>query len=62
VTELAPEACIVCGKTKTSKPPVQWVYLTGATPLGSVACSPECTQVAVDRFLKTGRCDARGKA
>lgn len=63
--ELAPEACIVCGKAIPAIPkkrlsPNTWVYLAGATPLGSMACGPECAQVAVARFLKTGRCDAKG--
>jgi len=60
--ELAPEACIVCGKARRGKSskPNTWVYLAGATPLGSMACGPECAQVAVARFLKTGRCDAKG--
>lgn len=63
VTELAPEACIVCGKAKPSTPPEPntWIYLAGATPLGSMACCPECAHVAVERFLKTGRCDAEGE-
>lgn len=60
--ELAPEACIVCGKEKELPPGTvnTWVYLAGSTPLGSMACGPECAQVAVARFLKTGRCDAQG--
>jgi len=59
--ELAPEACIVCGKDRltTLDEPSTWVYLAGATPLGSMACGPECTAVAVERFKATGRCDSK---
>jgi hypothetical protein len=65
VTEpaLAPEACIVCGKERprfSLSETNTWVYLAGAKPLGSMACSPECAVVAVERFQSTGRCDARG--
>lgn len=69
MTELAPDACIVCGKKRPETPigprrypyPHTWVYLAGAMPVGFMACSPECAEVAVERFLKTGRCDAKGK-
>lgn len=60
--ELAPEACIVCGKRMPEQPPTPntWVYLSGTEPLGSMACGAECAAVAVERFHRTGRCDARG--
>jgi len=61
--ELAPEECIVCGKKKKLPPGTvnTWVYLAGATPLGSMACGPECATVAVERFVATGRCDDKGR-
>lgn len=55
VTELAPEECIVCGKPKPT------LYLAGAVPVGSMACSADCAEVAIERFMQTGRCDARGE-
>jgi hypothetical protein len=64
VTDLAPDACIVCGKPVPDTAPKEnhWVYLSGSTPLGAIACSLECTVIAVERFNHTGRCDAKGKA
>ncbi len=67
MTELAPDACIVCGKPRPLTPDGRqyqsssWFYLAAATPLGSMACSPECATVAVERFQKTGRCDSTGE-
>ncbi len=69
MSELAPHACIVCEKpapTETHDPTVRegvhdapngWTYLANAKPVGAMACSPECTAVAIDRHNKTGRVD-----
>jgi hypothetical protein len=56
LTELAPEGCIVCDK-KRSEQPDGWVYLAGSIPLGAMACSAACADVAVKRFAATGRVD-----
>jgi hypothetical protein len=61
--EIAPEACIVCAKPApiADKAAGQgWRYLAGAKPLGSLACSQRCQDVAIRRFYKTGRCDLKG--
>lgn len=58
--EIAPECCIVCWKENPKIPNAPgWTYLAGATPIGSMACSEHCTNIAVERFKKTGRCDVR---
>jgi predicted nucleic acid-binding Zn ribbon protein len=61
--ELAPNGCIVCKKPHPGGENVPgWTYLAGAKPLGALACSPQCTLEALQRFQKTGRCDAAGAA
>lgn len=68
VTEIAPAKCIVCGKKNPLGESTEqgtpigggWCYLAGSIPVGSIACSPECTRIAVDRFRQTGRCDTKG--
>lgn len=58
--ELAPTACIVCGRKHPGGENVPgWAYLAGAQPIGSMACSPKCTEKAVERFHRTGRCDTK---
>ncbi len=63
MTELAPAACIVCGKPipETQPHPNTWVYLANAEPLGAMACGPDCATVAIERFQYTGRCDSTGE-
>jgi len=57
---LAPAACIVCGKPQpTDAPTSGWTYLAGAKPIGSMACSDACAEEAVERFHLFGRCDAK---
>lgn len=59
--EIAPKSCIVCGKAHPGgKNLPDWSYLAGATPIGAITCSVDCLRTAIDRFQKTGRCDALG--
>lgn len=51
--EVAPDACIVCGASLRT---VRYVYLSGASPIGSCACTDHVWQ-ALQRCAATGRCD-----
>lgn len=56
--EAAPPCCVVCGKAHPGGENVPgWTCIAGALPMGAIACSPECTRKAVDRYMKTGRVD-----
>ena len=66
--EVAPPNCVVCGKDKPQprpdrEDPPGWTYLSDsvrtphARPIGAVSCSPACTNVAIRRYLDTGRVD-----
>jgi predicted nucleic acid-binding Zn ribbon protein len=58
--ELAPFACIVCGKPKPdgeTKDCPGWTYIADAIPVGALTCSEECFQVVLDRHERTGRVD-----
>jgi hypothetical protein len=59
LTELAPDACVVCGLPRPAEPPAEntWVYLAGSVPTGALACSSSCAAEAVMRQVMTGRCD-----
>lgn len=63
MTELAPEACIVCGAQKELVPgaPNTWLYLANVEPLGSLACSTACAVVAIRNVRDTGRTDGKVK-
>jgi hypothetical protein len=61
MTELAPEGCIICGKTKDTHPEIKLAYLAGVTPVGSMACIPKCVIKAINNFQKTGRTDGKVK-
>lgn len=57
--EVAPKACIVCGKPAPegqSNVP-GWSYLAGSKPVGAVTCSASCRDKAIDRHRRTGRVD-----
>ncbi len=57
-TRIAPNACIVCEKPAPADAASSgWTYLANAKPVGALACSPECTAVAIDRHNKTGHVD-----
>lgn len=61
--ELAPFACIVCGKPKPEgviENCPGWSYLAGAKPIGALTCSDDCLEVALERHRKTGRVDKKG--
>jgi hypothetical protein len=53
--DIAPDGCIICRKKTPSAE--GWTYLAGSKPMGAVACSSKCTQEAIERFNRTGRCD-----
>lgn len=53
--ETAPPQCVVCGRKHPGG--VIWIYLAGATPVGSMVCSRSCLRVALRRFEATGRVD-----
>jgi len=59
--EIAPDRCIVCNKprpnTKKAPPGTDWTYLSGSTPVGAMACTKKCADVAVERHKRTGRVD-----
>lgn len=60
--ELAPLACIVCNKPKPEKDDAgTWTYFAGVTPIGALTCSQACTDIAIERYTKTGRVDLQGK-
>ena len=57
-TEIAPECCIVCGKENPHiNNAANWSYLAGSTPIGAMACSKPCLDVAIQRHKTTGRVD-----
>lgn len=57
-SDLAPAECVVCGLSMNGpSPPGGFVYLTGTTPLGAMACNGQCVKTAIDRWKRTGRCD-----
>ena len=52
------KACIVCHKPHPGGENVMpWAYIAGSVPAGAITCGPRCTQVAVQRFERTGRTD-----
>lgn len=56
--EVAPAACIVCGKPSPGGEHVPgWIYLAGSIPIGAIACSDECGKIAISRHVRTGRVD-----
>jgi hypothetical protein len=55
---LAPPECIVCGRSMKNPPVDGFSYLSGAKPMGAVACVGKCTETAIGRWQRTGRVDS----
>jgi len=55
--EVAPAHCIVCLKHPSGPHGTGWTYISGAYPLGSMACSKKCLEIALHRYSVTGRTD-----
>ena len=57
-SDMAPAACIVCGKKFPGGDNVPgWTYFSAVKPLGTMSCSLPCAEAVIARVRTTGRAD-----